>query len=1197
MFLLGDDASLVISASDLRTASACEFALVRELDVLLGRAEQAVVPDDPMLARVAQLGTEHEQVELRRLVAAHRGRVVQFERPGYSREALEHAHAQTVEALRSDAEVVYQATFFDGSFVGHADFLERTDDGWLVSDTKLARTESVPALLQIAAYADLLASAGVPTAPVARLVVGTGDGRDFALDDIIPVYRARRARLEALLRTQHASAVRAEWGDGQWLACGRCPVCGPEVESARDLLLVAGMRGPTRRRFRDAGVTTVEHLAVRTEPVPDVRAATLARLREQARLQLEQEADPAGGVRSEVTDVEPLRRMPAPSPGDVFFDFEGDPLWSERGSSVWGLEYLFGIVEVDTGSPRFRTFWAHDRVAERQALIDFVTWLDDRRQRWPELHVYHYAPYETAALLRLAARHGVCEDEVDQLLRDGVFVDLYAVVRSSVRVSQRSYSIKKLEPLYMPAREAAVTNAADSIVVYHQFVAAVIAERADEAATLLQEIADYNRDDCESTWLLRDWLLAQGAACGVGGAGSGLDGTGAAVADPGPAARTPSDQRLALIRLEALLRDRLVGVKPHERSPEQQAVALVASSVLFHAREDKPVWQAHFERLRTPVGDWRSAEGVFLVEAAEVVEDWHRDTPRQRPRRTLRLDGEPMRGIPAGPRSEVGAVYVDPPPAGIATLPGHANARSSAGVTILEAHDRLAPNGRLHQTLLVEELQPKDGEAHSTVPVALVPAGVLSTKPIDGALAEVAQSVLDAGPDLPATAGLDLLLRRRPRQHGEGALPPVGTGDPRHIDAIEAALLQSDDSYLAVQGPPGTGKTYVAARVIARLVLEHGWRVGVTSQGHKAIENVLRAVVAAGVPADQVGKATRDTVDAPWTTLAKADDLAGFAGAHEAAGRGYVVGGTAWDLTNTRRVQRGQLDLVVVDEAGQFSLAKTLACSVAGDRLLLLGDPQQLPQVSQGIHPDPVDASALGWLAADEAVLPPELGYFLETTWRMHPALTAPVSRLSYAGRLRSEESVTALRTLEGIEPGLHVRLVDHHDNSTWSPEEADAVLGLVHDLLGRTWHDPSETRADGVPAGPRPLTPADILVITPYNSQVGQLRRTLDDAGFPDLAVGTVDKFQGQEAPVVIMSMAASAHSDVSRGMGFLLDRHRINVAVSRGQHAAFLVRSEVLTDFAPRTPSELIALGAFLGLGASTVSTQSVASDLVSA
>ncbi|HSF37277.1 MAG TPA: TM0106 family RecB-like putative nuclease [Nocardioides sp.] len=1192
MFLLGDDARLVISASDLRTASACEFALVRDLDVLLGRAEKVPSPPDPMADRIIALGNEHEQVELRRLVESHRGRIVQFERPGYTRDELERAHTQTVAALSSpDTEVVYQATFFDGGLVGHADFLERTADGWLVSDTKLARTESVPALLQIAAYAAMLGTAGVPTAPVARLVVGSGDVRDFSLDDIVPVYLSRRARLDAILADHRAADVAAPWGDPRWLACGRCEVCEPEVEAARDLLLVAGMRGPTRRRLRDEGVTTIEQLAVRTDPVPEVRARTLTKLREQARLQLEQERDPEGGVRSEVVCTEPLRLMPAPSPGDVFFDFEGDPLWSERGSSVWGLEYLFGIVEVDTGAPVFRAFWAHDRVEERQALIDFVSWLGQRRRRWPDLHVYHYAPYETAALLRLAARHGVCEDEVDQLLRDGVFVDLFAVVRSSIRVSQRSYSIKKLEPLYMGAREAAVTNAADSIVVYHQYTAATVAGRVDEAAVLLREIADYNRDDCESTWLLRNWLLAQGAAAGVDRTSTTA---GSESAEGAGAALVPTDQRRALIDLESRVRAPLDGVKPHERTPEQQAVALVASSVLFHAREDKPAWQAHFERLRTPVNDWRSSDGCFVVEGGEVVQDWHKPPRARSARRVVRLDGEPMRNIalPAGAR--VSTVYADPPPEGITTLPGHANASSSAGATVIETRDEIGANGRLHQSLLVEELMPSGGSGHAELPVALVPAGMIGTKSIDDALAEVARAVADAHDGLPRAAGLDLLARRSPRLVSGAPLPMVGSGSTRHLDAITAALLGSDASYLAVQGPPGTGKTHVASQAIVRLVLEHGWRVGVTSQSHKAIENVLRAVVAAGVPAAQVGKATHGTTDAPWTSLARADDLAGFAAEHRAAGRGYVIGGTAWDLTNTKRVQRGELDLVVIDEAGQFSLAKTLACSVAGSRLLLLGDPQQLPQVSSGTHPDPVDASALGWLVGGEPVLAPEFGYFLETTWRMHPALTAAVSRLSYAGRLRSEESVTAARTLGGVHPGLHVRLVDHHDNSTSSPEEADAVVALVRELLEHSWHDPDGPRG---PAGPQPLEQRDILVITPYNGQVGQLRHTLDDAGFDEVPVGTVDKFQGQEAAVAILSMAASSHTDVSRGMGFLLDRHRLNVAVSRGKHCAFIVRSEVLTDFAPRTPDELIALGAFLGLCEAAVTTETMQADLVPA
>ncbi|KRE61984.1 TM0106 family RecB-like putative nuclease [Nostocoides sp. Soil756] len=1179
MFLLGDDAALVISASDLRTAADCEFALVHALDVALGRAERAPVADDPMLARVARLGTEHEQVELRRLAAEHRGHVVQFERPGYTREALERAHAQTVTALLDPAvEVVYQATFFDGSFVGHADFLERTPGGWLVSDTKLARTAGVPALLQIAAYADQLAAAGVPAAPVARLVVGSGEHHDYALGDIVPVYRARRARLDALLAEHHASGAPASWGDERWLACGRCAVCEAEVERARDLLLVAGMRGPTRARLLAAGVSTVERLAAHEGPVADVRPALLDRLRAQARLQLAQEADPAGGVRFEVVDPDALRRMPRPSPGDVFFDFEGDPLWQEPGSSIWGLEYLFGMVEVDSGEARFRAFWAHDRHEERRALVDFVEHLAARRRRWPDLHVYHYAPYEPAALLRMAARHGVCEDDVDQLLRDGVFVDLYSVVRAGIRVSQRSYSIKKLEPLYMEAREGDVQGGAESIVAYHQFSAAHIEGRDDEARALIGEIAHYNEDDCVSTLKLRDWLLERRAEQ-VG------DDWALPVADTIGEVEVSAARRAAL-ELEAAVRALVDDVAPADRSDEHHAVALVGSAVLFHAREDKPKWQEHFERLRLPVGDWHAADGVFLVERAEVVSDWHQATARQRPRRTLRLSGEPMRQGGIGVGAAVSAVYGVPAPVGVVAEPLHANARSSAGVTVLEAHDLLADTGRLHQVLLVEELQPKDGEPHVDVPVALVPNDNVSSAPIDRALAEVAAAVRDTG-QVPVGAGTDVLLRCPPRLRGGDPLPAVADGPDGYTEAITAALLGMDDSYVAVQGPPGTGKTHVGAHVVARLVGQ-GWAVGVCAQSHAAVENVLTKIVAAtDVPGAQVAKVPRATAGPTWTALGKADELAAFAAGHRAAGRGYVIGGTAWDFTNPGRVGRRELDLLVVDEAGQFSLAKTLAVSVAARRLLLLGDPQQLPQVTTGTHAEPIDMAALAWLARGEPVLPPTLGYFLATTWRMHPALTRPVSELAYEGRLAAQGEVTGARHLEGIEPGVHVQAVEHRDNSTHSPQEADAVVALVRGLLGRTWVDGSAGSGD---AG-RPLAESDVIVITPYNAQAGLVRRALDDAGHPDVAVGTVDKFQGQEAAVAILTMAASSHSDVSRGMGFLLDRHRLNVAVSRGQYAAFVVRSQVLTDFSPRSPAELLALGAFLRLCDHAVSTERIA------
>ena len=1175
----------MLSPSDLRLAAECEFALLRGLDERLGRLAAEEAAPDLMLERVAQLGDEHEQGELRRLVAAHPapGAVVTFARPRHTESELRAAHERTLRTLADPTvEVVSQATVFDGSFVGHIDFLERVpvgdSTGWIVSDTKLARSASVPALLQVAGYADILQQAGVPLAPVARLVLGSGVSEDFRLDEIIPVYRARRHRLEEIVREHLAAAGPVAWGDDRFMACGRCDVCDVEVERHDDLLLVAGMRRPTRRHLLDAGITTMTELAAFEGEMDDINPARLDKLRAQARLQVE--GREKGALTYEVIDQDVLARMPAPSPGDIFFDFEGDPLWIEPGDTTWGLEYLFGLIEVDQYSPtaedpaagtRFRAFWAHDRAEERQALIDFVSYVTERRKRWPDLHIYHYAPYETAALTRLAARHGVCEDEIDQFLRDGLFIDLYAVVRGAVRVSDRSYSLKKLEPLYMAARDAEVTNAADSIVVYHQYMAARDAGREEEAGRLLDDITAYNRDDCVSTMLLAGWLR-------------GLR-DDSPVSDSEPLesepSRGPSERTLSHIALESSVRNLIASIKPAERTADDRAVALAASAILFHAREAKPFWQRYFDRLRHPAREWRGSrdEPVFVVDSGEVLRGWAKEGRQRKPRRLLRLTGETLGGESLGPGARgLRAVYAVPTPTGIALTPDACYGVGS-GTTVIEASEEVVGSRRVRQTLIVEESCPSEA-GHDDLPAALVGGEQIRADSITDALAEIAEEIRSGHPSLPARAGIDVLRRIPPRLRDGGRLPQPGEGPNRYIDAIRDALLGMDDSYVAVQGPPGTGKTYVGGHVIADLVLKHGWKVGVCSQSHQAIENILSAVIKAGVPRDLVAKDTKCTDDPPWTDLEKADHLRRFIDERAVSrpGSGLVIGGTAWDLTNTKRIQRGELDLVVIDEAGQYSLANTLAASIAGARLLLLGDPAQLPQVSTGTHPDPVDASALGWLlpedAAEGRTLPPELGYFLERTWRLHPALVAPLSVLAYDGALLAQPGAGDARHLDGLAPGLHECLVDHHDNSTASPEEAAAVVDLVRRLLGSTWHDPSEG------GGPRPLDQGDVIVVTPYNHQVRVLENTLAAAGLDQVAVGTVDKFQGQEAPVAILSMAASSHTDVSRGMGFLLSRNRINVALSRGKWAAIIVRSPVLTDFAPRSTDELVALGAFLTL-----------------
>jgi uncharacterized protein len=265
------------------------------------------------------------------------------------------------------------------------------------------------------------------------------------------------------------------------------------------------------------------------------------------------------------------------------------------------------------------------------------------------------------------------------------------------------------------------------------------------------------------------------------------------------------------------------------------------------------------------------------------------------------------------------------------------------------------------------------------------------------------------------------------------------------------------------------------------------------------------------------------------------------------------------------------LDLLVIEEAGQFSLANTIAVSGAARNLLLLGDPQQLPQVSQGTHFEPVQESALGWLVDGAPTLDPSLGYFLDDSYRMHSAVCRPVSELSYAGRLHSVREITDARRLDGREPGVREIPVEHDGNSTDSIEEADRIVAEIRRLLGAQWTDED---------GTRPLGSDDVLVVAAYNAQVLMIRRRLEAAGMRGVKVGTVDKFQGREAPVVFFSLAASSSDDVPRGMSFLLNRNRVNVAISRAKYLAVIVRSPRLTDYLPASPAGLVELGAFLAL-----------------
>ena len=1170
----------VISPTDLVDTLECDHrtALKTALAAHLPGAPHPEPVDD----LTAQHGHTHEHTELDRLRRTF-GHITTIDAPTPHDHSLAQAAHHTAQAMHAGVPVIHQASFHHRltptvAFHGRADFLIRSDldpttghprpphtahhtyEPW---DTKLARRPGPAAVVQLAAYAQAVTHLHGHTPQHMHLLTGDKHTHTLPTNEFTPILTTLTTRLLDHL-AQDPTLPTPTWGQPRPTceSCGYHTWCTQGRTTARHLSLVAGLRTDQATKLTDAGITTIDALARTNE---QDRPHTLPRrsfdqLRAQAALQVQQDntrtpTDPQGTVTAQVYSPQGLATLPAPSPGDLFFDMEGYPYHPSPDGR--GLEYLFGATtEEPDGTETFHAFWAHDRTQEKQALEDFVDFALARIDADQGAHIYHYASYELDRLKHLSSVYGTREEEVDRLLREHRLIDLYTVVRKSLRVSQRSYSIKYLEPLYLDTtRSGQVTTATSSIDAYAAYLAALDADDPDQAQRILDDIGAYNRDDCRSTARLRDWLEEHRAEQGI---------------TTRPLLQTELTEQQAqhahkraekAARHTALTDPLLDGVPtdPDQRTKDDHPRAALAALIGYYRRENSPPWREHFQRQNAPLEELETDTNCAVPWQTRVG-PWQEPTGRRTMARrevSMRLDHAHPNPFTTGQ-----SVHLLHPGA-----PGRAATTHPAKVLAAEP-----------DTLTLMESAPPDNIV-STPPVAVLPGSPVDPKPKDGALESVARTATRELPDWPAHPGLDLLRRLPPRLNPPGPLPQPHNGDL--ISAAITAVDRLDHSYLAVQGPPGAGKTYLAAQLITHLI-KQGRSVGVCSTGHKAVENVMAAALRTAdhqgltLAAAKRPRSGKKDPDAPWYQPSSQQVLANWRTKHATKGEPVLIGGTAWGMSGADTIA-DPLDVLIIDEAGQFALADTLAVSASAHNLVLLGDPRQLPQVVQGVHTDGADASALQHLMADQPILDPALGYFLDQTRRMHPNVCAPISTLSYQGRLQAHPTTTA-RTLSTLPPGVYNHPIHHTGRTTHSPEEIDAVLRIALRLTREhITTDPEH--------GPRPLTGTDILVVAPYNLQVRALRRALthkaqDHPGLHGVRVGTVDKFQGQEAAAVICSMTTSNADQTSRGPAFVLDRNRLNVALSRAQLLALVVYSPDLLTTTPRTIDELRLLASFTGL-----------------
>ncbi len=1062
---------ILFSPSDLNAFLECEH--LTQLELAVARHELARPADEnPQADLVKRKGDEHEAAYLAQLRADGRDVVT----IPSAWDDLDAAARATEEAIRAGAEVIYQACFVDGDWRGFADFVERQEDGgYEVVDTKLARHSKPSYVLQLCFYSEQVARIQGRLPELMHVVLGTHERESLRVADFLAYYhRVRDRYVRAVAAGIDVYPLPVSY-------CSRCDFrqrCESRWRADDHLTLVARMRRDQARRLEGEGITTVAAFARARDEArpPAMPPRTYETLRDQAAMQV---AARTGAHAWQVLAPEPKRGfelLPPPSEGDLFFDIEGDPFW-EPGR---GLEYLWGIVDT---AGAFRPFWAHDRVQERRAVEGVIDLIRERRAADPALHVYHYAAYELTALRRLTCGYGTREEELDDLLRGEVFVDLYKVVAQGLRLSHERYGLKQVETFYFE-RHADLRAGDDSIVLYEEWL-----ERRDPR--ILDRIAAYNEEDCISTLQLRDWLLPKrpGAA-------------------PVPEPRTPREPPEGAFETEELRAALLAGLPddPYELAEADRPRWLLAQLLLYHRREEKPVWWAFFDKIGRTSEELqeRDSDAIGGLEPA--------GPPIGSGQSLVHPFDFPAQQHHLGPGSDV----YDPATGG------------SAGK--IEALDDEAGTLSLRRGPTLDE---------APLPAALIPGGPYNTKVQQAALRRLARSVL-AG-EQTYLAAKSILVRE-----------PFAAPLPQdELDAATALVAGLDGRHLVIQGPPGSGKTYTAARLAAHLV-GLGRRVGVTSTSHKAIHNLLAEVEKTGIEFRGLKKG--DSYESASVTTSK--DQTDFS---EPADDVLLLAGTSWLFS--REDMQGVVDTLFVDEAGQVSLADALALATCARNVVLLGDPRQLGQVSQGIHPEGAAASVLEHLLGDEDTVPPDRGLFLSRTWRMHPDVCRFISEASYEGRLHAVPACALQRIdssgLAGT--GLRWLPVEHEGNRGSSLEEADRIAAELELLVGGTFTD-----CDG---RERRIGWDDVLVVTPYNAQVRCLGARLATRA----RIGTVDKFQGQEAPVVVFSMATSSGEDLPRNLEFLFSRNRLNVAVSRAQALALLVASPKLLEIRCRTIEQM--------------------------
>ena len=1103
---------LIYSPSDLTLYMDSPFASWMEHSMLINPELLSFVDSpDEMMFLLQRLGALHETEVLNSFLQKNLN-VVQIAKGSNTLQ-------DTLAAMQSGADIIYQAALSLLPFTGYADFLVKVegksrfgDFYYEVWDTKLAKTLKPYVVVQLCCYAEMLEALQGRRPDYIIAALGNGNNQRLLTNDYFYYYKNLKLQFLRLHQNFLASNVPNPADSSNW---GRWSNYAEDLlKQADHLSLIATITKSQIKKLNKSGIYTVQEIIdTNRNVIKGINNEVLARLKTQAKIQkdsIDKDTPLYRILPHELNKKTGLALLPPASSLDIYFDIEGFPL--EDG----GLEYLWGVSYFDrSGVLQYKDFWAHNKEEEKIAFKAFIDWVYDCWLQDPTMHIYHYANYEIAACRKLAGRYGICEYEVDQLLRNEVFIDLYKVVKGSLLLGEPRYSIKNVEHLYRGKRLTEVGSGGDSVVVYERW-----REDPDgdnwKTSKILNAIREYNIDDCNSTQELVDWLRSRQKEYGIVYLGK------TEVIEP-----EVQDEITERVKLREALLQKSSELQDQGDVKNAKVHSIFAWALEFHRREKKQMYWRLFDRMGLS-----DEELIYDIDCLAYC---------------IRTDKPPYKETPKS-RNLIYEYSFDPNQEfkGICeryiVLSKVQDSGKNINVKIIREESSL------EKGLIALQTSQELDEV-----ITLIPDENISAKPIPEAITKQAEAFLRG--DLVNTAIVDFLMRDNPRITGHESGKPIISQNPsaRLLEIIRA-VSYLDNSYLTIQGPPGSGKTYTAKHVIAAL-LKLGKKIGISSNSHKAINHLL---INTAEYCQQEGingyfactKNTDEMLLKLGINVYKNEDIV------RSLQPSCVIGTTAWGFA--RDDLENVFDYLFIDEAGQVSVANLIAMSSSTRNIVLMGDQMQLGQPSQGSHPENSGSSILDYLLHTTPTIPESMGIFLGTTYRMHSAVNRFISDSIYEGKLVSaldndRQCIKVPSEYQGIlnkEAGIISVPVFHEGNTQASEEEVAQIVLLANQLIGRVFTDKSGIE--------RFIDWSDMLFVAPYNYQVNKLKVALGNQA----KIGSVDKFQGQEAPIVFLSMCASNANESARGMKFLFDKNRINVAVSRAQCMAIVTYSPSLLE-----------------------------------